>query len=351
MSKKDFNLMTYGEFYRWWYDLKYKYDNNWDGEEYGEPFSFGKGDAKKWYIDYKGLTHDPFGGKGVLTRILYQYVNHSASPDVITMVKQNEGSLIRWDYESLCEFLNEPPYLLLPDGELKYFWERKASEFPAHLDRLFSELRYKVIDPPLYNYTRTAYYSAIRSDEDNDFSGDYTTVEGMKNFLSEKLSETWDNSTWEENLYADPGYSKSSTTSWYRSKTVPYSANGDISVCRSKIRLNQMMSGRYYFYVKIGTWANIEKSYSAGLFENLPDNPTLQEWYNVIRVDNEKSENKNDYHDLFWGDDKKPSMEFIYNGYEEDSQASYTTYGEGFYVDHYFHIYDIQPEKPTTFLP
>ena len=355
MSKKDFNLMTYGEFYRWWDNISSKYLNEWE-VEYREPFSIGKGDVKKWSIPYKTWLNQMLWTD--LERILNSFINHSVYPDIITMLKQNDGNTIFWNYESICDFLNEPKYLLLPEGELKYFWERKASEFPTHLNRILSEIRYMKVN---YASTEERIVKSKEFGNSNYYEdGSFSTTEEAKSVLQEYLRKEWNDAEWTSCNYLLSPYDficfdKRVLSSYDNppSNVIRY-ARANMIVIRLRIKIANHFRGKYHLYLVPDkfAWASDDTDYfehrTGEMFQNLPDVPNWGQWYHVINQNVDASSGKEDVKTFFYGYDKTPPTDITFAKNKIGGSVEYTT---GFGVSNNIEIYDIQPDKPTTFLP
>ena len=344
-----FDFMTMWQFNDWWGRTRYRYLNWFDYEE-EKKFSLfgGSGDEKKHSINYRGYVT-------FLDSIFFDFASEAAGENIISILENGDGSIPRWDYESLCEFIDEPPYLLLPQGELKYFWGRKAAACPAHIDRLFSALRYKVLETGNGGRNMTL---AIRISDVSPKNWDQS-LSAAQEYINEEFTNSWEANSWEDS-YGGIIYQKHSSASFYYDNLPgPNSIDASASVYRYKMQVNQRFSGRDYLYgvpQKLFQDESDEKygrvivHTTGGLYQNLPKVPEWGKWYKLYDHEFRESTSADDIQVAYWGYDKMPTPTPII-AYSSDQENKETSYSEGFKMDQIAEIYDIHPDQPTTFLP
>lgn len=344
-----FDFMTIWQFSDWFGRTRYRY-LNWFGYEEENKFSFfgTQANEKKHSINYRGYAT-------FLDQIFYEFASEAAGENIISILENGDGAIPRWDYESLCEFIGEPPYFLLPESEVKYFWGRKAAACPAHIDRLFSALRYKVLRRgDSGGYMKVSTRGASVSPENWKQS-----LSAAQEYINEKFTNSWEANEWVEG-YSGIMYQKDSSASfYYKDLPGPSSINAGVIVTRYQMHLNQCFAGRDHLYgvpQKILQDESDEKygqvivHTTGGLYQNLPEVPEWGKWYKLYDHLFRESTSADDIQIAYWGYDKMPTPPPLI-AYSSDQENKKTSYREGFHIDQMVEIYDIQPEKPTTFLP
>lgn len=345
--------MTMWQFYDWFEKTSSLYMNRFTYDEVYKFSMFGSGqyDTKKRYINYRGLVSS-------LDNIFSDFASEAAGENILEILENKDSSKIpRWDYESLCNFIGETPYLLLPDGEVKYFWGRKASACPAHIDRLLSALRYKVLRDGYALGMGISFRGASVGQDHWDES-----LSAAQEYINSEFTKSWEEDSWTDGSDFNITYQKTSSASfYYKDKSAPSSIKAGTFVSRYRMRINQRFAGRDYLYgvpqkhyqdptEQDKKYGNVVVHTTGGLYQNLPEVPEWGKWYKLYDHEFRESTSADDIQVAYWGYDKVPTSPPLI-AYSSNQENEATSYSEGFSMSQIAEIYDIRPEKPTTFLP
>ena len=348
-----FDFMTIWQFYDWFEKTSSLYRNRFTFDEVYKFSMFGSGqyDTKKRYINYRGLVSS-------LDNTFSDFASEAAGENILEILENGDGSIPRWDYESLCNFIGETPYLLLPYGEVKYFWGRKSAACPAHIDRLLSALRYRVLQDGRAIYGAWTSFRGANVGPENWRD----TISAAQEYINSEFTKSWKEDSWTDGSDSVITYQKTSSASFYYDDLPgPNSIKAGVYVSRYRILIDQRFAGRYHLYgvpqkhyqdpteqdKKNG---NVVVHTTGGLYQNLPEVPEWGKWYKLYDHLFRESTSADDIQIAYWGYDKMPTPPPLI-AYSSDQENKKTSYREGFHIDQMVEIYDIQPEKPTTFLP
>ena len=342
MSK--FAFMNLFQFKNWFYERIDKYLNLYVGT-YGQISPF--------YRSYRdGVKEQDFDFIGVFSRLesaIRRFLNHSYT-DVLTMI-DTEGEPVNWTYETLCDYLHEPKFLLQEEGDLKYFWGKKPVAVVEHIDRLFGELRYIWSD---------SVYAMIRSAEFSAGTGAYTIAE-FNSIAPEKIKSEWDANEWVRSNGKAEKLICTSDSSWVSIFTGVWidSIGAGVRMERCEINARYRFPGRAYLYGKPNKYQYYDKEpeynnkvytpSTMGQYPGLPDVPEWGNWYRLCTRDIEESTSSSDYKTAYYGSEEMPEVMPVLD--PEDGNGYESNNSKGCQIDNLMCIYDIHPDQPTTFLP